>query len=75
VRADLLLMDDLAGRDAAERRDFAVMGTLRVLELAAERAILNFPSALAKLQATSFYLPASVAQEMLARDAARRQQS
>ncbi len=73
IGADLLLMDDLAGREEAERRAFAVMGTLRVLELGAERAMLDLPAAIAKLQATSFYLPASLIQEMLARDAARKQ--
>jgi predicted nucleic acid-binding protein len=73
IGADLLLMDDLAGREEAERRAFAVMGTLRVLELGAERAML-LPAAIVKVQATSFYLPVSVVPEMLARDAARKQQ-
>jgi len=52
-------MDDLAGREEAERRAFAVMGTVRVLELGAERAILDLPAAIAKLQSTSFYLPSA----------------
>ena len=73
--ADLRLMDDLAGREEAERRAFAVMGTLRVLELAAERRLLDFPAAITKLQATSFYLPVSLVQDMLARDAARKRQA
>ncbi len=46
------------------------MGTLRVLELAAERRLLDFPTAITKLQATSFHLPLSLVREMLARDAA-----
>ena len=61
--------------EEAERRAFAVMGTLRVLELGAERAMLDLPAATAKLQATSFYLPASVVQEMRTRDASRKQQT
>ena len=73
IGANLLLMDDLAGREEAERRAFAVMGTSRVLDLGAERAMLDLPAAIAKLQATSFYLPVSMVQEMLARDAARKQ--
>ena len=49
MEADLLLVDDLAGREEAERRAFAVLGTLRVLELGAERAMLDLPAAIAKL--------------------------
>ena len=65
-------MDDLAGREEAERRAFAVMGILRVLELRVKLAILDLPAAITILQATSFYLPAPVIQEMLAPDAARK---
>ena len=65
-------MDDLAGREEAERHGFAVMGTLRVLELAAERGLLDFPAAITKLQATSLHLPLSLVREMLTRDAARK---
>jgi predicted nucleic acid-binding protein len=72
IRADLLLMDDLDGREEAEHHGFAVMGTLRVLELAAERGLIDFPTAITKLQATSFHLPVSLVREMLARDADRK---
>jgi hypothetical protein len=48
------------------------MGTLRVLELAAERGLLDLPTAIAKLQTTSFYAPAAIIREMLARDTARK---
>src|SRR5215831_16849970 len=72
LHADLLLMDDLAGREEAEHHGFAVMGTLRVLELAAARGLLDFPAAITKLQATSLHLPLSLVREMLTRDAARK---
>ena len=52
IRANLLLMDDLDGREEAEHHGFAVMGTLRVLELAVERGLIDFPTAIMKLQAT-----------------------
>jgi predicted nucleic acid-binding protein len=74
IRADLLLMDDLDGREEAEHHGLAVMGTLRVLELAAERGLIDFPTAITKLQATSFHLPVSLVREMLARDANRKSQ-
>ena len=72
LRADLLLMDDLDGREEAEHHGFAVMGTLRVLELAAERGLLDFPPAITKLQTTSFHLPLSLVRDMLARDTTRK---
>lgn len=72
LHADLLLLDDLEAREEAERHAFAVMGTLRVLELASERGLLDFPTAIAKLETTSFHMPAQLVQDMLARDAARK---
>jgi predicted nucleic acid-binding protein len=69
---ELVLMDDMEGREEAEHHGLAVMGTLRALELAAERDLIDFPTAITKLQATSFYLPVSLVREMLARDAARK---
>jgi predicted nucleic acid-binding protein len=72
VRAALLLMDDLEGREEAARRALPVMGTLGVLERAAERGWLDLPAAIARLRATSFYAPAAMIRDMLARDAARK---
>jgi predicted nucleic acid-binding protein len=60
LHADLLLLDDLDAREEAARHAFAVMGTLRVLELAAERELLDFPEAIRRLAATSFHLPAQL---------------
>jgi len=72
--ADLLLLDDLEAREEAKRRFLAIMGTLRVLELASERGLLDLPVALTKLEATSFHMPVQLVQAMLARDAARKRQ-
>jgi predicted nucleic acid-binding protein len=72
LHADLLLLDDLEARAEAERHGLAAMGTLRVLELAAERGLINFPDAITQLAATSFHLPSQLVQDMLARDAARK---
>ena len=71
LHADLVLLDDLEAREEAKRHALAVMGTLRVLELASERSLLDFSAAITKLEATSFHMPAQLVQEMLARDAAR----
>ncbi|MEA2162550.1 MAG: hypothetical protein QOK37_677 [Thermoanaerobaculia bacterium] len=56
IGADLLLIDDAAGRAEATRRGLHVTGTMGVLRAAAERGLINVPDMLAKLKATSFYL-------------------
>jgi predicted nucleic acid-binding protein len=75
LRADLLLMDDWEGRREAERRALRVTGTLGVLERAAERGLLDLPTALVRLQATNFYLPTTLVRDLLARDTARQRQA
>jgi hypothetical protein len=37
--------------------------------------LLDLPAALARLQATNFYLPATLVRDLLARDAARKRQA
>jgi predicted nucleic acid-binding protein len=73
-QAALLLMDEQEGRKEAARRDLTTMGTLRVLELAAERGLVDFPTVLGQLQAARFYVTPEMVQELLARDARRKQQ-
>ena len=67
-----MLLDDLEARVEAERFGLAVMGTPRVLELAAERGLVDFPAVIAPLAATSFHLPSQLVQDMLLRDADRK---
>jgi len=55
IRADLLLIDDAAGRVEAKRRNLRVTGTLGVLRAGAEQGIVDVPDMLAKLRTTSFY--------------------
>lgn len=70
--ASFLLMDDFEGRDEAERRMLTVTGTLGVLETAAIRGLIDLPSVLVQLQATTFYASQRLYEEVLARDAARK---
>jgi predicted nucleic acid-binding protein len=56
MRADLLLIDEAAGRAEAKRRHLRVTGTLGVLRSGAERGLMNVPDLLARLKTTSFYL-------------------
>ena len=52
--ADLVLLDERKGRKAARERGLAVSGTLRVLDLAAQRGLVSLSDALKRLQRTSF---------------------
>ena len=56
VNADLLLIDEAAGRAEAKRRHLRVTGTLGVLRAGAEQDLVNVPELLEGLKATSFYL-------------------
>lgn len=54
TNAELLLMDDAKGRRAALRNNLEVAGTLAVLRRASKRGLLDFRSALRKLDQTNF---------------------
>ena len=56
LHADFVLIDERDAHDEAERRGFATFGTLRILEMAAQRDLLDLPNALAQLATTTFYM-------------------
>ena len=72
LRADLVLADDREARAEAARRALNAMGTLRVLELAAERNLVDLPSVLTQLQDARFYMTPEMVEALLAHDAARK---
>jgi predicted nucleic acid-binding protein len=75
LRADIVLLDDDAGRKAAQRRALRRTGTLGILGIASARGLVDFPAAVARLQMTSFRMPPlAVVQDMLAQCALRKQQ-
>jgi predicted nucleic acid-binding protein len=74
LHADLLVIDDWDGREAALQCGLTVLGTLGVLDEAASRGLVELPDALTRLQATNFRMPPEIVEMLLARDAARRQQ-
>ena len=55
MHADLLLIDDAAGRAEARRRNLRVTGTLGVLRVAAELGLVDVPGLIVRIKATSFY--------------------
>jgi predicted nucleic acid-binding protein len=66
-----LLMDDPEGREEATQRALRTTGTLEVLEQAAIDGLLDLPTVLTQLLATTtFRAGAGLLQELLARDTA-----
>ena len=67
LSADALLMDDRDGRREAEKRNLAVLGTLRVLADAAEHGLLNLRVAFDCLRQTNFRADEQLMQRLLAK--------
>jgi predicted nucleic acid-binding protein len=70
--ADAILMDERDGRRIAARRHFTVIGTLRVLAVAAEAGFIDLPTALRQLETTTFRASARLLKIFLDRDAERK---
>jgi len=71
LRADALIIDEKMGRREAERRKLRVIGTVRVLDDAAEAGLIDLPTALSQLQAFGFYFDTRLSQFLLNRDSER----
>ena len=72
VAADLLLVDERAARREADRRRLATVGTLGILDLAAERGLVDFPLCIERLrQETTFYTTDAILEPLLERDRLR----
>jgi predicted nucleic acid-binding protein len=52
IHANLLLIDEAAGRAEANRRNLRVTGTLGVLRAAAELGLVDVPDVIARLTTT-----------------------
>ena len=72
--ASLLVTDDRNAYKAALARGIPVTRTLRLLEMATERGLVDLPTIVTRLQAAEFYMPADVVEEMLTHDAERKRQ-
>lgn len=72
LNADLLVIDERAGRDEALKLNLPVIGTLGIVERAAVRGMLEFAPTLAALRTHGFYVSLILEQHFLERDALRR---
>jgi predicted nucleic acid-binding protein len=54
IGGNLLLMDDRQGVLTARRKGFGVIGTIGILDLAAERGLVDLPVAVSRLRQTNF---------------------
>jgi predicted nucleic acid-binding protein len=75
ICADLLLIDDRAGAILAQRRGFAVTGTLGVLDLASQAGLLHLQDAFTRLQKTNFRYPPSLMETLLEEERNRKKRS
>ncbi|ETX05796.1 MAG: hypothetical protein ETSY2_20860 [Candidatus Entotheonella gemina] len=73
-QVSFLVTDDRQAYRAALTRSIPVTRTLRILEIAAERGLLDFPTIVTRLRTAGFYIPEDVVEEMLARDTERKRQ-
>ena len=65
LKADLLLVDDVRGRKAAGDRRIPFTGTIGVLELAADRSLLDLQVAFERLKSTDFWISPHLLDERL----------
>ena len=72
INADFLLIDERRGRAAATMRGIKIIGTIGILDAAAEKHLLDLPTALSKLRQTSFRVSETLANYVLRQDAERR---
>ena len=69
---DLLLMDDRQGVLAARRRGFGVIGTIGILDLAADCRLIDLTEAIARLRQTNFRRSESMLDALLKKHALER---
>jgi predicted nucleic acid-binding protein len=65
LHADLLLIDERDGFRVARERGLSVTGTLGLLDLAAERGLLDFEQAVRSLEGTTFRRPTALLETLL----------
>ncbi len=67
-----VLMDDMDGRTEARKCGLVVIGTVGLLERAAEKGLIDLPAALARLRHSNFFVAEELLAAALARDRQRK---
>lgn len=75
LKADYLLIDEKLGRKVAAKRNLRIIGTLGIVDQAADEGMIDFAATLAKLKANEFYVSGELEKFFLARDANRKRLS
>jgi len=72
LKADRLLIDERDGRDVAKQRGLSVVGTLTVLNEAAELDLIDLPKVIEQLKATNLHVSGELIQAILQLDQERK---
>ena len=72
LNADAVLIDEKAGRRVAAERRLPVIGSVGVLERAADRGLLDLREAFQRVRATTFHVSERLLEQALERDVACR---
>jgi len=75
LHADAILIDERDGRRVAEQRHLTVIGTLQILDTAAENGFIDLPTILSQLQTTNFRVSPRLLKIFLDRDAGRKRRA
>jgi predicted nucleic acid-binding protein len=67
IHADMILIDERKGANVALKKGFEVMGTLGILDRAAERGLIDLAPALGRLKATTFRYRQEMLDDLLAK--------
>ena len=67
LNADLILVDERKGREAAIAQGLNVVGVIGVLDEAAETKLIDISSAISRLQQTNFRISPRIIQALLSR--------
>jgi predicted nucleic acid-binding protein len=72
LHADLLLIDERKGAAVASGMGLAIVGTLNILAIAAEKQLLDLGTAIAALRQTTFREPKELVEQLLELDRERK---